>query len=54
MEKTQAEYIHRCNVAHYTRMLRVAPNAPRRKVLMILLAEESAIAKVNGWLPMLG
>ncbi len=54
MGKSHSEYLHRQNVANYTRMLRDAPDGQRRKILMTLLAEESAAAKVNGWLPLQG
>lgn len=54
MEKTRDEFLHRINVANYTRQLRAGPDAPRRKVLMSLLAEEGARAKLHGWFPLLG
>ncbi len=52
MDRVRDEFIHRCNVSNYKRMLRVAPDAANRKVLTTLLAEERANAKLNGWLPM--
>lgn len=51
MGKAQDEFLHRSNVANYTRLLREAPSAARRKVLLTLLGEEATAAKVNGWLP---
>lgn len=53
MKKSRAEFVHRRNVANYTQLLREAPDAGRRKVLMSLLDEEAAAARVNGWLPFL-
>ena len=44
------EYIHRCNVANYARLLQGSPDASRRKVLLGLLAEEGVSATANGWL----
>lgn len=54
LEKSRDEFMHRTNVANYTRLLRAAPDASRRKVLMSLLAEEGARAKLHGWFPMIG
>lgn len=54
MEKSRDEFLHRTNVANYTRQLRGATDASRRKVLMSLLAEEGARAKLHGWFPLLG
>jgi len=53
METSRAEFLRHRNVANYTRMLRDAPDAARRKVLLSLLGEESATARANGWLPLL-
>lgn len=52
MKKAEAEYLHRQSVANYSRLLRGAPDAARRKVLLALLAEESVAAKANGWFPL--
>lgn len=54
MEPWRPEFIHRQNVANYTRMLRDAPTAARRKILLALLDEEAALAKANGWFPLIG
>ncbi len=54
METWRPEFIHRRNVANYTRMLRDAPNAARRKTLLALLDEEAASAKTHGWFPLIG
>lgn len=54
MERSRDEFLHRSNVANYMRQLRACPDAPRRKVLMSLLAEEGARAKLHGWFPLLG
>jgi hypothetical protein len=49
MEHSRDEFLHACNVAHYTRLLRDAPDAARRKVLISLLEEERAKARIKGW-----
>ncbi|WP_304177503.1 hypothetical protein [Phenylobacterium aquaticum] len=54
MEKSRDEFLHRCNVANYTRQLRFAPDGPKRKALMALLAEEGVRARSNGWFPIFG
>lgn len=54
MDQSREEFLHRQNVAHYTRLLRDAPDASRRKILMSLLGEETSAAKRNGWLPLFG
>jgi hypothetical protein len=54
MERARDEYLHRLNVASFTRQLRDAPDGQRRKILMDLLAEETARGRSRGWLPMLG
>ena len=54
LEKSRDEFLHRSNVTNYTRQLRAGPDASRRKVLMSLLAEEGARAKLHGWFPLLG
>ena len=51
MYKARDEFIHRSNVANFTRLLRAAPEGPHRKVLMSLLVEEGASARANGWPP---
>lgn len=53
MEKSQDEFLHRLNVASYTRQLRDNPDAARRRVLMSLLAEEGLRAKLQGWFPVM-
>ncbi len=53
MDRFRDEFIHRRNVVHYTRMLRAAPDSAHRRVLMDLLAEEGASAKLNGWPPII-
>ena len=53
MKKKRDEFIHRQNVANYTQMLRNTPDVLRRKMLLSLLAEESAAALSNGWPPLL-
>jgi len=54
LEKSRDEFLHRSNVANYTRQLRAGPDASRRRVLMSLLAEEGVRAKLHGWFPLLG
>ena len=51
MKRQMDEFIHHCNLANYRRMLDDAPEGPRRKVLVSLLADECASAQANGWLP---
>jgi hypothetical protein len=45
------EFAHRLNVKNFTRQLAAAPNGPKRKQLMALLAEERARAVAAGWMP---
>ena len=49
MEKTLSEFVHGQNVIRYLRQLRTAPDVLSRGVLMSLLAEERASARVHGW-----
>lgn len=51
MNRSRDEYLHRRNVANYTRQLGESPEARRRAVLVTLLAEESAQARAKGWRP---
>ncbi len=44
-----SEYVHRCNLANYTRLLHTEPTGPRRTVLKTLLEEEARRALVHGW-----
>jgi len=53
MEQSREEFLHRCNVENYTRLLLTSPDATRRAVLTVLLVEESQRAKANGWAPVL-
>lgn len=52
MDKALDEFLHRQNVAHFTRQLRSAPDSQRRGMLMSLLAEERRRARKNGWEPL--
>ena len=49
MDRFRDEFIHRWNVAHYTRELRAPQEAGRREILMSLLAEERTRGRQNGW-----
>ncbi len=51
MAKSRDEFIHHWNVANYTRQLRLAPDVQRRDMLIVLLAEERARGRDNGWIP---
>jgi hypothetical protein len=46
------EFVHIGNVRSYHRQLAEICSPERRKVLMVLLAEESAAAKKAGWVPL--
>ena len=48
------EFIHRRNVANYQRLLNASPDAPRRTLLLSLLAEEQTRARAHGWFSSLG
>ena len=49
MERARNEFLHRLNVAKYRRLLGERPDAARHKMLITLLGEETAAAKVHGW-----
>jgi len=46
------EYVHIGNVRSYRRQLAQGCSPERRRMLMVLLAEETAAAKKAGWAPL--
>jgi hypothetical protein len=54
MSESTSQYLHRLNVIHLTRKLKLASDEIQRKTLLALLAEEEAKARAAGWPPMLG
>ena len=51
MPHCRDQFLHDANVKRFQRQLMGATSVQQRKVLMILLAEEAALAKRRGWFP---
>ena len=54
MAMSTQEFVYRRNVVNYMRQLRDAGDDDRRKLLLTLLAEEAAKARLAGWMPLIG
>ena len=49
---SREEFLHRQNVATYTKLLATSQDLAQRATLMRLLAEEGVAAKVCRWAPL--